>query len=514
MIKKINQIYLSAYLLLLFCIYPFYMPTGYVDIGESKYRFFIYTSLAALGILVFLTALEGIKEIIHRIKEREAYLIQWDKMKISVTDLFVVLFALEALFSYCISDFPKEALWGTEGWRMGLVLFLCLCGLYFIISRQWKASSYIWYAAMAASGVVFMLGILDRFSLYLIPLDIRDPAFISTLGNINWFCGYLTVLTPVGACTYLSAKTPGKKWISGSYLFVAFMAGFCQGSSSVFLFFGALLLILLWISISKKEWISRWFFMTAIWGASAVAVRILNMLLPKGYNYDTNNFCLRAVNSNWFVGILLAGFLFGLLLKGKAIKFTENKRKQKWIRILLAGIPIAGFFLWVLLSFVNTRWGIPGLVESKLFLIDENWGNGRGATWKAGIYLFGGLGGLRKLFGAGPDCFCAYAYSQPQMAGMLRDSFGDSRLTNAHSELLTTLVDLGIAGCVFYFGFFLSGMIRSLKKAEKKNYLLIPAVSIFCYLVHNMVSFAQILNLPYVFLIAAMGENMLRDWYK
>ena len=37
-----------------------------------------------------------------------------------------------------------------------------------------------------------------------------------------------------------------------------------------------------------------------------------------------------------------------------------------------------------------------------------------------------------------------------------------------------------------------------------------PAVCVFCYLVHNMVSFAQVLNFPFVFLAIAMGEGMIR----
>ena len=510
LIKRLNHLFITAYLLLLFCVYPFYMPEGYVDIGEAKYRFFLYISLAALIILILFAVLEGIKKIRCRMKAGEAYLIPWSGIRISITDLLAGLLVLEISLSYYLSDFRQEAFWGTEGWRIGLILFLILCGLYFIISRQWRPSMYIWYAAMAASGAVFLLGILDRFSIYLIPLSIRDPAFISTLGNINWFCGYLTVLTPVGSCIFLSAKTLTDKWISGCYLFVAFAAGFCQGSSSVFLFFGALFLILLWTGISKKEWVIQWLFLIAVWGAAGGAVRLLKMSFPEGYNYEADSLCLVAASSNW---LLLAAFiclLTGLILKKKAIRFPENNKSFQRIRILLAVIPIAGVLLWAVLSFWNTRWGIPGLIENPLFLFHESWGNGRGATWSAGIRLFGGMDGAEKLFGTGPDCFSAYAYSQPQTAGMLRDYFGDSRLTNAHNELLTSLVNIGIVGTVFYFGLFLSGMIRCLKKAEKKACLLIPAVSIFCYLIHNMVSFAQVLNLPYVFVIMAMGEGMLR----
>ena len=50
-LKAWGELFCAAYLVLMFAVYPFYMERGYVDIGEAKYRFFIYCSLAALAIL-------------------------------------------------------------------------------------------------------------------------------------------------------------------------------------------------------------------------------------------------------------------------------------------------------------------------------------------------------------------------------------------------------------------------------------------------------------------------------
>ena len=51
MAKKAGNLFTTAYLLLIFGVYPFYMKEGYVDIGKAKYHFFLYSSLAAVGIL-------------------------------------------------------------------------------------------------------------------------------------------------------------------------------------------------------------------------------------------------------------------------------------------------------------------------------------------------------------------------------------------------------------------------------------------------------------------------------
>lgn len=487
------------------------MPDGYVDIGEAKHKFLIYCSMGGLGILLVLGIVRGITELWQRYRRREAYLIQWNQIRISVTDLLVAFYGIEITISYALSDYKQEALWGAEGWHIGLVLQLTLCGLYFVISGRWKADFRMWYAAMAASGIVFILGILDRFSVYLIPLDIRNSGFISTLGNINWFCGYLSVMTPIGACLFLFGKRILERYFAGVYLIVAFMAGFAQGSSSVFLFFGALFFIGLWIAVSKRKWISRWFFMGGLWGISAQFVRILRVLPSLNYNYDQDNLCSYFTNSWLPAGLAIICFLAGLMIERKRDIYEDffpvEEKSCGTIRLILIMIPVIAVAVWTIVMWINTKWGISGLANySAVFLFDDKWGNGRGATWRAGVTAFGQMDFKEKIFGVGTDCFSAYAYSKSQIAGVLRDYFGSSRLTNAHNELLTELINVGIAGTLLYIGIWTSAIVRCLKKGRRNNYLLIPVVCIFCYLVHNMVSFAQVLNFPYVFLIMAMGN--------
>ena len=512
MIDKAGNLFATAYLFLIFCIYPFYMKEGYVNIGEAKHEFLVYCSLGGLVILLVLSIVQGVMGIWRRYCMREAYLIRWEQVRISVTDILAALYGIEITVSYLLSDHRQEALWGTEGWRMGLVLQLTFCGLYFAVSRMWKGDAGIWYWVLASSGFVFLLGILDRFSLYVIPLEIRNSGFISTLGNINWFCGYLSVLAPAGACLFLFQDNRLTRWIAGIYLMISFMAGFGQGSSSAFLLFAALFLITLWIAVSRREWVTRWFFMGALWGLSAQIIGVLRTVPGLNYNYETDNAC-GLFTGSWLPGCLAVLCLLGGVIAGRKREtagFKESKYKK--VRCLLVVIIASVVILWGAAIWFNTKWAIPGLSDrAAVFLFDDAWGNGRGATWKAGVEIFRQMNVREKIFGAGPDCFSAFAYGNSQIAGWLRDYFGDSRLTNAHNELLTSLVNVGIAGTVFYLGIFVSGAYRYMKRAEENPYLTIPVVCIFCYLVHNMVSFAQVLNFPFVFLMIAMGESMIRN---
>lgn len=506
MIRKTGNVFTTAYLLLIFGVYPFYMKQGYVDIGKAKYQFFIYSSLAALVIFALIGAVLALQKIYYKLRNHTPGLIDWDK--VSAADLFVMMYATEIILSYILSDYREEAWRGTEGWYMGLALQLTLCALYFFISRLWDGRNLVWYIGIAASGMVFLLGILDRFSIYLIPLEIRDPAFISTLGNINWFSGYLSVLAPVGICLFLfRKKNDYRKVIYGIYTVIAFMAGFCQGSDGIFLFFGALFFLLLWIAIKKEEWITDYFLLVFLWGFSAQAVRLIRFFIPENYNYDPDNLCVRVADSN--ITLALGIFALGIycMLRRKQGSIQPGEKCQKWIRRGMAGLLSGGIFLWLLLAVFHTKAGIPGAEPESFLLLNENWGNGRGATFSCAVRIFREMPVLHKLLGAGPDCFSACAYSLPETAAKLRDIFGNSRLTNAHNELLTCLVNQGILGLGLWIGIYTSFVKRCMKKGEQNYIFYIFAASVICYFCHNMVSFAQVLNTSYLFLLLGMGER-------
>lgn len=505
LLKKAGNLFTTAYLLLIFGIYPFYMREGYVDIGKAKYQFFIRCSLGALAILVLIGFLYAVWRLYCRIKYKQLPLIDWSRL--SAVDLFVILYATEIFISYSYSDYRDEALWGTEGWYIGLVLLLTLCGLYFFISRFWIDGKLVLYVEMTASGLVFLLGILDRFSLYLLPIEIRQPSFISTLGNINWFCGCLSVLAPPGICLFLLG-TEKKLWY-GIYALVVFAAGFCQGGSSIFLFFAALFYALLWIALRRREWMLNFFLLLFLWGFSAQLIRLIRVLIPQGYNYDVDNLCAYMTGSGvtlWIALFALGIFIF-LQLRWKG---TLNEGTQRFLRRIMLLLPLVIIFCWATLAMICTRTGIPGLAQAEWLQLGKTWGNGRGAAIYSSLQMYGQMPMFHKFFGVGPDCFSAYAYSLPEVAKELRDFFGASRLTNAHSELLTALVNTGILGVCFFIGIFASFIAKCRKEKLRDPAFYLFAVPVVCYFIHNMVSFAQVLNLPFLFLLLGMGEAKRR----
>ena len=113
---------------------------------------------------------------------------------------------------------------------------------------------------------------------------------------------------------------------------------------------------------------------------------------------------------------------------------------------------------------------------------------------------------LQWLVGVGQDCFSVYAYSVSEVAQELVEYFGDDRLTNAHNELLTMLVNQGLVGVVSYLGIFAAYISHTMRQTRNPISMSI-AVAAVCYLVHNMVSFANVLNLPFLIILLAIGTK-------
>lgn len=124
--KKTANLLVTAYLLLLFVAYPFYMKEGYVEIGRAKYSFWIRISLSTAAVLLLFFVIRLIREL----KEKS--------LQLQATDISILVFAGTLLLTLALAVDRKEALFGTEGWNMGFALYGVLCLLYLMIRLLWK----------------------------------------------------------------------------------------------------------------------------------------------------------------------------------------------------------------------------------------------------------------------------------------------------------------------------------------------------------------------------------------
>lgn len=509
---------LTAYFFVITVFYPLYIRDGYHGIGNAKFLFFRNVTLMTAGVLLFLLIVKLLYEVFY---QRKKISIVEHYRNLSATDWFVYGYLVSVLLSYLFTFYQKEAFWGAEGWYMGLCSQLMFIGIYFFFSRYFIWRKEFLYAILGCSFLVFLLGILNRYSIYPIELVGQTPTFISTLGNINWFCGYLAVISPLGMALYWNEIETNEnfggayQWmrrlISGIYVWIAFLVGIVQGSSSVSLVFVAAFLLLFYHSFDENHKMLRFLELCLLFIFSCQTARILQHVRGMEINYEGSlSNLLVGRNLILYIGIaiLILYILMHILIRKRQFQIFRYRKLRYASWVVGIGLPILYAVLLIGNSLLPN--GLPGLAGQSAFTFNQGWANSRGATWESAFYAYLHMSPLQKLVGVGPDCYAQYIYAVPDLAERVYAWFGDSRLTNAHNEWLTILVNIGGLGLFNYAGIFISAVVRFLRKAKEQPMLCLCTAAVLSYSIHNMVSFQQVLSTPFVFLIMGIGEGLCR----
>jgi O-antigen ligase len=224
-------------------------------------------------------------------------------------------------------------------------------------------------------------------------------------------------------------------------------------------------------------------------------MRVLRAVVPNKFDMYGGSEILTTRSLALFALVPLAA-LYILTKRGNK-RFLQLMDK-KWARWCVLALPLVAAI------------ALAVLARTGALSFDNDFGNGRGLTWRTGFQAYARTDWRQKLFGVGPDCFAEYLYSFPDLAAACREYFGEQTLKNAHSEMLTMLVNAGLVGVVAYLGIFVTAFARLVADGAKKPLLYILALCVFSYLLHNFFSFTQILNLPFVLLVMALGESYMR----
>lgn len=515
---------ISIYLCIILVVLPLY-NRGYAQIGTDKENFFIKILTYTGKVLLPLFLLWLIFRLITAVQKKELPELRaipgslWKSL--GITDKFAALYGISVVLSYVFTRYREEALWGTASWRMGMWTQLGAIIAYFMISRMWYRKDWILMLVLPVSAIVFFLGYMNKFGLCLVDKEIINSSFISTVGNINWYCGYLVTVLFGGV--YLLWRMEDdftwKKWVLMIYVAIGFASLATQGSSSGIVTFAVVMFVLFGMSVADSGKMECfWQEMTLFSGACFVtyvlrACHVFSQELELEGITDVLTFSLASI-----VMILVSVAMLCLVRRMR----STNRYSEKVWRTIYRGIAIAvpvvvGVVL--LLTFINTLLGgmltknVTDPEVAKWMTFNSNWGSARGATWAAGARCFWEAGFLHKIFGVGPDCMYSFLVNEgsADLQNMVNERFAGNRLTNAHNEWLTILVNMGVLGLVSYAGMMIFA-IRDFLHAGKKSALVgACGFCVLAYTVNNMFSFQQVMNISTVFVILGIGGNVWRS---
>ena len=530
-LRLLCNLYLTALLVAL----PLYTGEGYWNLGDTKYTLFKNITLLCLGIWLAAELSIGIWRGARRVGRRAAG--RSRRPGFGAMDWAVASYGVCVLLSALCSRYGDLAWTGYEGWYMGAVSQLMFVGIYFFVSRRYDGARWPLYLGEAALLAVTALGLLHRLGIdplkLLVYWNYRNWEYshmLSTLGNINWLCGYYSVALALAVAHFLWEE---RRWLR-AVLYVAAVLSFVllgvQGSQGGLLILAVCAAGCFLLGREKPEVLAR------LW-------------------------------------LLLAGFFLCMPLMGLGMELRGDKAAVVadgnvfgyvgWYVWVIAGGACLAVCLWLVkrgpvrgnrgsrMGHPQARAALIGAlavcVAAALFVllqhgIGDSFGSGRGFLWRIALEGFGQADGKAKLLGAGPDCYGVAVFGRLGAGTDVwkGEHWEGAVFTNAHNELLSQLCNVGILGTLSYLTIFLTGFWRYGRgcmeacrggpaqsregrggQGKAEGRLACPAGEDSCYLwagllaiamygAHSLISFQQVLNTPLLFLALGICEQKMR----
>lgn len=506
MVKKVFMWITIAYLFLLTMVFPYYMRDGYYDIGQAKYDFFRIISLVFTGLMGVFLLLKTIVSLKSLLKAG-AFL--------KPSKICFLAYGLVCLLSYGMSFYKDTALFGMYSWNMGLITQLFLLLIFLTMSeipfpKYDEITLPIWFGILGSVGV-FVLGILNRYSFFLFQAKDRDATFISTLGNVNWFCGYWLIFASLGMGAFLVSKKRVVTAILAFYCYLAILTGILQGSSSAGLVFASWVILLIWFAFEEKAYLERFLQLGMLGGLAILTIRFLYLLAPAGMQFDSS--LIREFEKHPEHGMKITVVFLAAEIVAHFFLPVYREKKAKEIRTyifaILMGFVAAAFLIFVINTMVPG--GIWPVRDMSVFYFSDLWGNGRGGIWKNTWIAVRNMNLKQLLFGVGPDCYGLFIKDQPELNQRLIEQFGQAYVSNAHNEWLTELVNVGILGLGFYLAGFIICIVHCVKNLKREKACLPLLLCLLAYMANQTVSFRQILSAPFIFMALGLAEGLTKE---
>jgi len=399
-----------------------------------------------------------------------------------------------------------------DGWYMGLITQIMFVLIYFFVSRFWNGAKITVYGALGISMIVYIIGILQRFMID--PLGMYDNInpnsiieFISTLGQATWFSSYLVLIMPIGVFIYWYTDKGRIHTLAAVYLVVAAMTLIVQNSDSAIIAICVIYIILFFFSMNENKYMMRFIEIVLMTFAAFKFIGICQLIFSDNAVELSN--LMNALSQGIITWVLLA--LTVILYLFLRYKITKNEKINiaRYIRLrkTLIGLVLAVMLITIMYVVLNSVGVLDGTrisSDSNYLKFDYMWGNQRGFSWIFACKTFAEADIVRKLFGAGPDGFCALTYEY--FAADMEAVWGKGTiLTCAHNEWLTTIINVGLIGGIAYLGIFIVTLQTCAQRLKERKEYLVIILALVGYMVHNFFCYQQIICTPIVFIFIGLS---------
>ncbi len=427
-LKLISQKLSTVWLVGVFVIFVYYMDDKYFNMLEAKSAIVQMGALFFVGISSILTLM--ICNYINVNEAVKAYL-----KSCNCLDGFVLAFGASAILSNLVTNYKSQALTGSYGWSVGTTYIVLICLAYFFVSRWVVLERKAMWGIGVLSALQFAIVLAHGFYIDVLSMHKQLAAkdyvrYVGTVGNTNWYVGYVVMLLPFFLMGIHFCKKKIDRIGCRVLLILATMTFVTINCQGIYLGVGAVGVAYFFWSMSTyghlRKALENVILMLISFLLLVILGKIKTMVPVDGINVFVLNPSLLGV------GLISCLFLYFLLGIVKEEKYNDIKSIIK-ILFLVIVLLCAGIILY-----------------SQVIGFNDSWGTNRGRIWRVAVKAFVGMPGLQKLFGGGTNCF-GYFYQQIT---------GSEWVRNAHNEFLEYLVTMGLFGELSYLGIYAFALKR------------------------------------------------------
>lgn len=538
--KNITSSLVSIYLMVILAIFPLYYKYQYADMGDTKYKMFLYSSVICVVVFFVYVIFKNIflpKDSNNTVNKQSIKTII--RSNITTLDASVILYFVCTTISFLCSSFIEKGFWGSDGWYMGYLSQFLFIAVYFLIAKGWNYQKWAVQVLLASSAIVFLVAVFHRFDVDILniygELAVKYKVlFLSTMGQSSWYSSFLCTVFPVGLYLFFISENKKVRKMAGVYSVIAMCSLVTQNTDSAFMALFAVIMVFFYLSYENKK---KQFFETIIlvFGSFCFMGICQRIFADRVIPLDTMSLFM---SQSVLVWIMLVAAIGGYFIVG----YNENKKNAEgkkqlidnrksiadrnsvvseekaadrvafWILLGTIGIGVIGTIIFIVLNtngFLLERFGYQS--TNNYLLFDTQWGNGRGFSWQFAVTSFVEFPFFRKFIGVGPDCFSAYVASVPEYLEQMKVFWGDLVLTNAHNEYLTKLYNLGIIGLLSYLGMLGTAVGTFLKYRKENPFLPAFALCTVSYMVHNIFCYEQVCCTPFFYILLGIGSSLIHN---
>lgn len=514
--SKLNKT-VTAYTLLMFIVFPLFMVHSYYDIQTVKMYLYQISTLVCAAITILIAAVYIIRD-----KESRAAFISGLKpcnirRSVRPADIFAVFFLIAILISTFASEWVYEAFWGNMARYQGGYMMMLFVLSYFMVSRYYVPRRWHFDLMLLAGIILCGWAVFDYFGMSPIGFD-QSTSFSSTIGNIDVLTAIEVMYVGIASVLYISETDRDRTASLRSiyYLIAAlicFMGLECGRTANLLLSAGFLICFMPFYAFSRARSTLRYIdvlmaYLIAMLIIAGLVAKFPDNACPVWHMGELDKFA--NTHPRQLAEALLALAAVRLVLSFILRRYTaapdaSERRLARALRIVWALAGVAALCLVLYIFYDANTGGHPERYAeyTKLLVFNDAWGSSRGFIWKLAMKYYKGFSLFKKLFGSGPETFAIYVIRY-DLKGIVdvRNIFYDS----IHNEWFQHLFECGIMGCIGFYGFAASAVIKGLKAGRFTTAL---SFAVMAYLVQSFVNISVPIVLPFVIICmsAAAGHN-------